>query len=147
MSMLVAQTSRISTFSAFSEPTRSTSLLCSARSSFAWRCRGMFPISSRNSVPPSAWENFPAWSLRASVNAPLTWPKSSLSKSVSLRAPTSTHTRGPPLRELLACTCLASSSLPVPFSPVISTLASVGAILSTVRRSSSIAADEPQNIS
>ena len=41
---------------------------------------GMSPISSRNSVPPSACSKRPSRSVRASVNAPLTWPNSSSSR-------------------------------------------------------------------
>ena len=43
----------------------------------------MFAISSRNSVPPSASSKQPVRSAFASVNAPFTWPNSSLSKTPS----------------------------------------------------------------
>ena len=86
------------------------------------------------------------WSVCASVKAPFTWPKSSLSKSVSVMAPASTATIGLPLRKLWAWISRASTSLPVPFSPVMSTVASVGAILSRVLRIAFIAGEVPQNI-
>ena len=49
-------------------------------------------------------------------------------------APASTATIGFSLRRLWAWISFASTSLPVPFSPVMSTVASVGAILSRVFR-------------
>ncbi len=54
---------------------------------------GMFAISSRNSVPPSASSKRPTRSFFASVNAPLTWPNISLSNTVSARLPMLTVTR------------------------------------------------------
>ena len=44
------------------------------------------PISSRNSVPPEASSNLPGRASWASVNAPFSWPNSSLSSSVSVIA-------------------------------------------------------------
>src|SRR5437667_242165 len=67
-------------------PTRSTSFSWLARSSFAWVSSGMSPTSSRKSVPPSAASNFPSRRAIAPVNAPRSWPKSSLSTSSWLRA-------------------------------------------------------------
>ena len=46
---------------------------------FALQFQGTSPISSRNSVPPSAVSKRPARSLIAPVKAPLAWPKNSLS--------------------------------------------------------------------
>src|SRR5205814_86979 len=43
----------------------------------------MSPTSSRKSVPPLAYSKAPMRSLWASVNAPLTWPNSSLSTRFS----------------------------------------------------------------
>ena len=51
------------------------------RSSLAWVSRLMSPISSRNSVPPSAASNLPSRRATAPVNAPFSWPNSSLSTS------------------------------------------------------------------
>ena len=65
------------------EPTRSISPDSRTRSSLACCRRGTLPISSRNIVPPSASSKRPMRSVRASVNAPLTWPNSSLSKTPS----------------------------------------------------------------
>ena len=51
-------------------------------------------ISSRKIVPPSASLNLPILSPIAPVNAPATWPNSSLSSNVSGRAPQATSTNG-----------------------------------------------------
>ena len=89
---------------------------------------GMLAISSRNSVPPSASSKQPMRSVRASVNAPLTWPKSSLSSTPSDSPPALTATNGLRRRaSTAACSRLATTSLPVPCSPVMSTFASDGA--------------------
>ena len=54
----------------------------------------MLAISSRKSVPPSASSKRPTRSVLASVNAPLTWPNSSLSKTPSESPPVFTVTSG-----------------------------------------------------
>ncbi len=58
-------------------------------------------------------------------NAPRACPNSSDSIRWSEMAPHSAGTKGPEPRAELACTARAASSFPVPFSPVISTVASV----------------------
>ena len=57
----------------------------SAARAAAWpaAASGTLAISSRNSVPPSASSKRPTRSARASVNAPFTWPNSSLSNTPS----------------------------------------------------------------
>ena len=62
------------------------------------------------------------------MNAPRMWPNSSLSRMCSLRAAQLSGTNGRFLRGLFWWIALATSSLPVPVSPWISTVASVGAI-------------------
>ena len=52
------------------------------------------PISSRKSVPPSAAARWPAFRSVAPVKAPFSWPKSSLSSSVSGSAAQCTSTNG-----------------------------------------------------
>ena len=59
-SRLVAAITRTSTRCTRSLPTRWISPCCSARSSLGWISSGSSPISSRNSVPPSATSNLPA---------------------------------------------------------------------------------------
>jgi len=93
------------------------------------------PISSRNKVPPSAASNFPRRSDTAPVNAPLKCPNSSLSISSSGIAAQFTSTNGPARRRLNVWMLRATSSLPVPFSPKISTRPFVGAAIATCSRS------------
>ena len=124
-SRLVAATRRKSTRTGRVPPTRSNSRSCSARSSLACRLSGSSPISSRNSVPPSASSSRPFFMPSAPVNAPFSWPKSSDSSSDSVSAAQLIATNGRVARALLRCTARATSSLPVPLSPRISTVASV----------------------
>ena len=91
---------------------------------------GMSPISSRNRVPPWASSNLPTLRATAPVKAPFSWPNSSDSISSSGIAAQFTSTKGPSLRRLRAWICRATSSLPVPFSPVISTQPLLGAATS-----------------
>ena len=85
---------------------------------------GSSPTSSRKSVPPLAWTKRPVRSARASVKAPRAWPNSSLSSSASGMAAQLSATKGPSLRRLRAWSARATTSLPVPLSPVMSTVAS-----------------------
>ncbi|MNP42835.1 hypothetical protein D3C76_1366240 [compost metagenome] len=78
-------------------------------------------------MPPLASSNQPALELRAPVNAPFSWPNSSASTSDSENAPQLTATKGLSRRPLKLWMWRATSSLPVPVSPMISTLASLGA--------------------
>ena len=75
-------------------PTGSIVCSCSTRSTLACVFRLMSPISSRKIVPPSATSNLPRRSATAPVNAPRTWPKSSLSISSSGIAAQLTSTNG-----------------------------------------------------
>ena len=83
---------------------------------------GISPISSRKSVPPSASSTLPMVCLMAPVNAPFSYPKSSDSRSVSVRAAQDIATNGLPLLGLSAWIARARSSLPVPLSPRTSTV-------------------------
>ena len=86
----------------------------------------MSPISSRNSVPPSACSKRPRRVVCAPVKAPRSWPKSSLSSRSFGIAAVLIATNGPLLprspRGLCLCSARATSSLPEPDSPVISTV-------------------------
>ena len=73
----------------------------------------------------------PGRELRASVNAPFTCPNSSLSSRLSGIAAQLMATNGPSLRGLRWWMALATSSLPVPLSPVMSTVVSVSATRAT----------------
>ena len=107
---------------------RKTSLFSSTRSSLACSASGMSPISSRNSVPPLAYSKRPLRSLSAPVKAPGSWPNSSSSSRFSFRAVQFIAANGLFLRGLLLWMARAASSLPVPVSPRISTVALVGAM-------------------
>ncbi len=85
------------------------------------------PISSRKMVPPSAWAKRPARALEAPVNAPLACPNSSDSTRLAGIAAQFTGTNGPLRRPDPACSDRAASSLPVPDSPVMSTVQPVSA--------------------
>jgi hypothetical protein len=65
------------------------------------------------------------------VKAPFSWPKISLSSSVSGIAAQLIATYGCVARGLSWCSVCATSSLPVPDSPMMSTEAVVGAACST----------------
>ena len=140
-SALVAEKTRTSTRRVFEEPTRSNSPVSSVRSSLDCSPCEMLAISSRNSVPPSAISKRPTRSLLASVNAPFTWPNSSLSKTPSASPPVLTVTSGRVERSETECSVCATSPLPVPFSPVISTLASDGPTREITSSTGRIAAD------
>ena len=87
------------------------------------------PISSKNTVPPSAASKRPALSVLAPVNAPLLYPKSSLSINVSGIPAQLITTKGLSRLRLCLCMALATSSLPVPDSPEISMFVFVAATL------------------
>ena len=86
----------------------------------------MSPISSRNNVPPSACSKRPRRIVCAPVNAPRSWPNNSLSSRSFGIAAVLMATKGPLLpaspRGLCLCNACATSSLPEPLSPVISTV-------------------------
>src|SRR4029453_9990437 len=77
------------------------------------------PISSRNSVPPSASWNLPRCLSVAPVKAPFSWPNRMLSIRFSGMAPQFTVTKGFPARSEPPWIARATSSLPTPDSPSI----------------------------
>ena len=79
----------------------------------------------------------------APVNAPRSWPNISLSTRSRGIAAQFTRTNGRSRRSLAAWIAAATSSLPVPDSPVISTRASVGATRAIIARTCSIAGLSP----
>ena len=81
--------------------------------------------------------------MTAPVNAPFSWPNSSLSRSVSGSAATLTAMNGLCRRGDRAWRPRATSSLPVPLSPWISTVESTDAIWTTRARTSSITSVSP----
>ena len=78
-------------------------------------------------MPPSARSKQPARAAAAPVKAPFSWPNSSLSSTPSANALQFTATNG--LADAVAPVVQrrATSSLPVPLSPWISTVARLGA--------------------
>jgi hypothetical protein len=94
-------------------------------------------------VPPDASTKAPRRSRSAPVNAPRTWPNRCESISASGIAEQSTTTNGRDARDEWSWTARAASSLPVPDSPSMSTVASVGAASSSTANSSRIAIDAP----
>ena len=106
----------------------------------------MSPISSRNSVPSLASSKRPGRARTAPVKAPRSCPNSSDSSRPSGIAAQLTGTNGPSFRELRRWIPRASTSLPVPLSPRISTVRSVGAArwaISTTRLSASLCPISP----
>src|SRR3972149_1270159 len=95
-------------------PTLSKLFSWSTRSILAWVRRLMSPISSKKMVPLSARSNFPFFWDTALVNAPFSWPNSSLSMSSSGIAAQFTSMKGfPDLFERRGM-FLATSSSPAP---------------------------------
>ena len=82
----------------------------------------MSPISSKNSVPPSACSKRPRRAFCAPVNAPRSCPNNSDSSRSFGIAAVLMATNGPPMRGLCRCSARATSSLPVPDSPVMRTV-------------------------
>ena len=108
-------------------PTRVNEPLSSTRSSFTCSSCGISVISSRNSVPPWARSKYPLCCRSAPVNEPFSCPKSSLSISWGDTAPQLSGRNGDFFLRLKSWIVCAASSFPVPLSPVISTVAEVGA--------------------
>ncbi len=72
-------------------------------------------------MPPLACSKMPFVSATAPVNAPRAWPNSSDSSTVSVSAPQLIGTNGRDARRPCAWMARATSSLPVPLSPMMST--------------------------
>ncbi len=142
----VAATTRVSTVTGRSAPTGCTVCASSTRSSFACAASGSSPSSSRNSVPPLASTNAPLRSRSAPVNAPL-------DVAEQVRVDQRTRRSRCSRRRRAACAArgdaswiaCAASSLPVPDSPSISTVASVGEAISSTANSSRIATTLPRH--
>src|SRR5438552_8974295 len=102
-------------------PTRWYSPFSSTRSSFACSSSGNSPISSSSRVPSWASSKYPALLEAAPVNAPLTYPNRVGSTSVGEIAAQLRVRYGRPERGESWCRLRATSSLPLPDSPSIST--------------------------
>ncbi len=98
-------------------------------------------------MPPSASSKRPAREYTAPVKEPFSWPKSSLSSSVSGSAAQATFTKGLLRLGLFWCSAWAKSSLPVPLSPRRSTDDVEGATCRTVLNADSISGLSPTRFS
>ena len=125
-------------------PTLRARFSWSARRSFTCTCSGSSPTSSRKSVPEPDTSKSPALASTAPVKLPFSWPKSSLSMSPSGMAPQLMATKGWSRRSLRPWMVRATTSLPVPLSPVTSTVVRVGASFSTSWRTSRMAGESPR---
>ena len=85
-SLFVAAMMRALTFTLSLPPTRSNSISCKTRKSFACRFTDISLISSRNTEPNRASSNLPSFRATAPVKDPFSWPNNSDSKSVSTMA-------------------------------------------------------------
>ena len=135
-SRFVAATTRTSTGIAPVPPTGIASRSCNTRSSLTCVAGDISPISSRKKVPPRAAANNPCLSRTAPVNEPFTWPNSSDSSRLSGSAPQFSDRKGPSLRPESSWMKCAMTSFPVPDSPWMSTVLSVGATCSASRSTS-----------
>src|SRR6267143_888165 len=112
-------------------PKRSNSCSCRTRKSAIWVSTGSSPTSSRKIVPPSASSNRPRRRCNAPVKEPFSWPNNSEAIKSRGIAAQLTLTKARDERRDLRWIARATSSLPVPVSPVTITVASVGATLDT----------------
>ncbi len=136
---------RTSTLTGSVSPTGVNSRSCITRSSRTCVSGLMSPISSRNIDPVSADSNRPFLAATAPVNAPFVCPNSSDSSSSEGILEQLTTTKGFWARGLASWIALATSSFPVPLSPVIRTVERAGATCSTRRNTFSIFSDRPIN--
>src|SRR3569623_1328909 len=118
---LVAATIRTSTLVGREAPIRVTSPYSTARSNRSWAPDERVASSSRKSVPPSASSKRPTRDFDAPVKDPASWPNNSASISVSGKAAQFITTSGSSQRGLRRWRRSATSSLPVPRSPITST--------------------------
>jgi hypothetical protein len=130
---LVAQTMRTSTGIGFGAPTGWIIAVCRKRRSLVCKLRSISQISSRKSVPPFATAAAPGLSERAPVKAPLRWPNTSDSSRSRGIAAQFSGTKGFSARVETAWIARAQTSLPVPLSPVMKTVAVERPIERTMR--------------
>ena len=104
-------------------PTGCTIEVCRKRSSLVCSATSISQISSRNSVPPSAAAAAPGLSEIAPVKLPFIWPNTSDSSRSDGIAPQFKAMNGPDARADPSWIAWAQSSLPVPLSPVMKTVA------------------------
>ena len=103
----------------------------------------MSPISSKNNVPPSACSKRPLRNACAPVKEPFSWPNNSDSNNSFGIAAVFKAMKALSERGLCLCSERATSSLPVPDSPVIKTLITDFDSRPIVRNTSCIAGAAP----
>ncbi len=139
----MAATTRTSTGVGCSRPTGVTSFSWRTRSRRSCTSGGTSATSSRKIVPPSAAWKRPSLSSTAPVNAPFRCPKSSDSTRPWERAAQFTGTKGPRDRVDSSWIAWATSSFPVPVSPMTSTVVSVSATRRIAANTSCIGGERP----
>ena len=139
----MAAMTRTSTLIGRAEPTRSNSRSWSTRRSASWVSGGRSPTSSRKMVPPSASSKRPARRSSAPVKAPFSCPNSSEAINVGGMAAQFTLTNARDARCERLWIARATSSFPVPVSPVMSTVESVGATCATLVSTARSAGEVP----
>ena len=107
---------------------------------------GMSPISSRKSVAALGQLEPPFFLAVGAGERPRSWPKSSLSSSGSGSAAQLTATSGPSRVTSLKWIASATSSLPVPVSPVTSTLHDEDATRATRSKTSPMPGLRPKRL-
>ena len=105
----------------------------------------MSPISSRNTVPRCATSSSPCFVAVAPVNEPFSWPKSSVSRNSREMPAQLRSTKASPARRPRSWIQRASTVLPVPVSPWMSSGLSVRRTASAFSRSSAMAPLLPRN--
>ncbi len=118
---------RTSTVTGLLPPTRSKGWPSSTRRNLAWMPGLISPISSSMRVPLWAASNLPIFRSVAPVKAPRSWPNSSLASNSADSAAQFKQTKTWSRRGLESWTARATSSLPTPLSPRISTVALLAA--------------------
>ena len=130
-SRLVAAMMRTSTRTVRCPPTRRNSPVSSTRSSFACSDGPISPISSRKRVPPWASSNWPSFfCMRVGEGAALVAEQLALEQGLGDGGAVERDERLAGARAAVVDRACAISSLPVPLSPVISTVVRSGATVS-----------------
>ena len=143
--LLVAMT-RTSTFTRFEPPSRSKVWSCRARTILPWVSTGMSDTSSSSSVPPCARSSTPARRGLATESLPASTPNSSSSKRAGLSVAQLSTTNGPSARRDRLWIIRATTSLPEPAAPLISTREPVGDTRSTLARNWTMAWLSPVSV-
>ena len=136
--------SRMSTRRSRTSPMRRNCFSSRTFRSFGWTWASTSPISSRKIVPRCATSRRPGLAAVAPVNAPLSWPKSSVSRNSRERPAQFRSTNGSSARGPFSCSQRARTPLPAPVSPWIRTGLSDAATLRASAARARIAALVPR---